>query len=172
MLLVVPLMPSETLAISMLCLRFCISQMDTPARNAYVQGVVHPDERSAANGVTNVVRSIGASTGPVLAGLLFANDRTSNYPWVIAGVLKIIYDVLLLYNMQDVRPDVEIEKQKKVECCEQSEIEEIEMQDMESSNEKEWGRGSGGMRSDVVALAAMDISDRPQDIMSLDPQRQ
>jgi predicted MFS family arabinose efflux permease len=58
-LILVPLMPNETLSITMLCLRYTISQMDVPTRNAYVQGVVDPDERSAANGVTNVVRSLG-----------------------------------------------------------------------------------------------------------------
>ena len=58
--ILVPLMPTEFAAIAMLCLRYSISQMDVPTRNAYVQGVVDPSERSAANGVTNVVRSIGA----------------------------------------------------------------------------------------------------------------
>ena len=108
-------MPTETLAIIMLCARFSISQMDTPTRNAYVQGVVHPDERSAANGVTNVARSIGASTGPYLAGLLFGNGITMDYPWYIAGLLKIVYDVLLLYNMQAVKPDVEVDKKQRME---------------------------------------------------------
>lgn len=32
--ILVPLMPNETLAIAMLCLRFSISQMDVPTRNA------------------------------------------------------------------------------------------------------------------------------------------
>jgi MFS family permease len=144
--LTVPLMPNEMLAIVMLCLRFCISQMDTPARNAYVQGVVHPDERSAANGVTNVVRSVGAAAGPFFAGFLFANKNTSNYPWIIAGTLKIIYDLLLLYNMQAVKPDVEIDHGQAGEIKEEEEEdegEEIEMQGGERRKEKEWERGSG-----------------------------
>jgi MFS family permease len=139
-------MPTEMLAIVILCLRFCISQMDNPTRNAYVQGVVHPDERSAANGVTNVVRSVGAAAGPFLAGFLFANKNTSNYPWIIAGTLKIIYDFLLLYNMQAVKPDVEIEHGQAGEIEEDDEGEEIEMQGVERWKEKEWdsGNGSGG----------------------------
>jgi MFS family permease len=118
LLIMVPLMPNETLAIVMLCARFSISQMDSPTRNAYVQGVVHPDERSAANGITNVARSAGASTGPYLAGILFANGITMDYPWYIAGLLKILYDVLLLYNMQAVKPDVEIDKKERKEFIE------------------------------------------------------
>ena len=111
-LILVPLMPTETLAIIILCLRYSISQMDVPTRNAYVQGVVHPDERSSANGVTTIVRSIGAALGPYLAGLLFENKKTQNYPWIIAGTLKIVYDILLLYNMRLVLPDVERDKVK------------------------------------------------------------
>jgi len=110
LLILVPLMPNEVLAIAMLCARFSISQMDVPTRNAYVQGVVDPDERSAANGVTNVVRSIGASTGPYFAGLLFAQKQYSSFPWFIAGGLKIIYDILLLSSFVSVVPDTEREQ--------------------------------------------------------------
>lgn len=101
LLILVPLMPSETAAIAMLAARYSISQMDVPTRNAYVQSVVDADERSAANGVTNVIRSIGASTGPYLSGLLTASVTYRNYPFYIAGALKIVYDLLLLYNFQN-----------------------------------------------------------------------
>ena len=103
LLILVPLMPTQSLAIVVLCSRFCISQMDVPTRNAYVQGVVNADERSAANGITNIVRSIGAATGPMLSGILLANPQTRNYPFYIAGILKIVYDVLLLLNFKGVK---------------------------------------------------------------------
>lgn len=98
LLILVPVMPTEWTSILMICARYSISQMDVPTRNAYVQGVVDPDERSAANGVTNVVRSIGASLGPYLSGILLANPKTKNYPFYLAGGLKIVYDLLLLWN--------------------------------------------------------------------------
>jgi MFS family permease len=104
-LMLVPIMPSEWTAIMMICARYSISQMDVPTRNAYVQGVVDPDERSAANGVTNVVRSIGASMGPFLSGMLLANPKYRNYPFFIAGGLKVVYDLLLLVNFQRVKSD-------------------------------------------------------------------
>jgi predicted MFS family arabinose efflux permease len=106
--ILIPLMPNENLAILFLCLRYSISQMDVPIRNAYVQDVVDPDERSSANGVTNVVRSIGASTGPFLAGILYANATYSSYPFFIAGGLKIVYDLLLLYFMASIKPSHEV----------------------------------------------------------------
>ena len=111
LLLLVPLMPTQALAIAMLCLRFSISQMDVPTRNAYVQGVVDVDERSAANGVTNVVRSLGASAGPYLATLLYASPSTANYPFYIAGGLKIVYDLLLIASFSSVPTPEEKAKQ-------------------------------------------------------------
>lgn len=65
LLILVPLMPNQMLATLMIIARFSISQMDIPTRNAYVVGVVDPDERSGAGGVTNVARSIAASVGTV-----------------------------------------------------------------------------------------------------------
>lgn len=102
MIILVPLMPTEFLAIIMLCFRYCISQMDVPTRNAYVQGVVDADERSAANGITNVVRSLGASLGPSIATILYANSHTRNYPFYIAGSIKIVYDILLLISFSSI----------------------------------------------------------------------
>ena len=106
--ILVAVMPTQATAMLLLFCRFSISQMDVPTRNAYVNGVVDPDERSAANGLTNVTRSVGAAFGPLCAGLLFAKYGGScPYPFFICGVLKIVYDLLLLYNMQSVKPDSE-----------------------------------------------------------------
>ena len=69
--------------------------------------MVDPDERSAANGVTNVVRSLGASLAPYCAVMLYASPVYKNYPWYIAGGLKTLYDVLLLWSFHAVKPDSE-----------------------------------------------------------------
>ncbi len=61
LLILVPLMPDVNWAVGLLLLRFSISQMDVPTRQAYTMAVVHPDERSAAAGVTGVARSVGAT---------------------------------------------------------------------------------------------------------------
>ncbi len=93
LLILVPLMPNYPLAISVLLLRFSISQMDVPTRQAYTMAVVEPDERSAAAGITGIARSIGASLSPAIAGALFSVFLGS--PFIIAGGLKIIYDLIL-----------------------------------------------------------------------------
>jgi MFS family permease len=95
LLILVPLMPNLPLAITMLLLRFSISQMDVPTRQAYTMAVVAPDERSAAAGVTGIARTTGAAISPVLAGPMLAVPALASLPFFLAGGLKILYDLLL-----------------------------------------------------------------------------
>ncbi|HJW73102.1 MAG TPA: MFS transporter [Geothrix sp.] len=95
LLILVPLMPSLSLAVAMLLLRFSISQMDVPTRQAYTMAVVAPDERSAAAGVTGIARTTGAAISPVLAGPMLALPALASVPFFLAGGLKILYDLLL-----------------------------------------------------------------------------
>jgi MFS family permease len=95
LLCLVPLMPTAGLAVFVLLLRFSISQMDIPTRQSYTMAVVAPDERSAASGVTSIARSIGASLSPALAGMFLATPALLGAPFLVAGGLKIVYDLLL-----------------------------------------------------------------------------
>lgn len=107
LLCLVPLMPSLPWAIGVLLVRFSISQMDVPTRQSYTMAVVAPDERSAAAGVTGIARSIGASLSPALAGLLLANAAFISVPFLLAGGLKIVYDLLLYYSFKTLKPPEE-----------------------------------------------------------------
>ncbi len=109
LLMLVPLMPNLPLAITVLLLRFSISQMDVPTRQSYVMAVVEPDERSAAAGITGVARTVGASLSPVLAGPLLASATLASIPFFISGSLKIIYDLLLYRSFQAIRAPEESE---------------------------------------------------------------
>lgn len=87
--------PSASGAIALLLSRAALSQMDVPARQAYVMAAVPPEERAAAASVTNVPRSLASALAPLLAGALLA--RTSfGWPLVAAALLKITYDLSLL----------------------------------------------------------------------------
>lgn len=107
LLMLVPLMPTLPLAITMLMLRFCISQMDVPTRQSYIMAVVDPEERSAAAGVTAIARTLGAALAPSLTGLLIGAPGWLNVPFFIAGTLKIIYDLLLYRMFKQVKPPEE-----------------------------------------------------------------
>src|SRR5579859_1959353 len=95
LLVMVPLMPSLSLAVLVLLARFSISQMDVPTRQSYTMAVVSAEERSAAAGITGVARTMGAAISPLFVGFLFARPGLINTPFYIAGALKIIYDLLL-----------------------------------------------------------------------------
>ncbi len=89
------LMPSMPWALTMLVLRSLLSQMDVPVRTSYVMAVVSPAERAAAASVTNVPRSLAAALSPTLAGWMLHNS-SFGWPLIVAGVCKIVYDLLLL----------------------------------------------------------------------------
>jgi predicted MFS family arabinose efflux permease len=91
-------MPTAPLAITFLLLRMAISQMDVPARQAFVMAVVPPEERAAAASVTNVPRSLAAGLSPWVAGWLVEHPLGHphiGWPLVLGGVCKIVYDLVL-----------------------------------------------------------------------------
>jgi len=104
LLILVPLMPNLPLAITVLLLRFSISQMDVPTRQSYTMAVVAPDERSAAAGITGIARTTGASLSPVFTGPMLANTALLSFPFFISGGLKIIYDLLLYRSFKAIKP--------------------------------------------------------------------
>jgi MFS family permease len=81
--------------------------MDVPTRQSYTLALVEPDERSAAAGVTNIARTIGASFAPVIAGPLLATPILFNTPFFIAGGLKIFYDLLIYRGFRSIKPPEE-----------------------------------------------------------------
>lgn len=104
LLMLVPLMPTLPLAVLVLLLRFSISQMDVPTRQSYVMAVVRSDERSAAAGITGVARTTGAALAPVFAGWMLARPGWMSVPFLLAGGLKVVYDVLLYRGFVARRP--------------------------------------------------------------------
>jgi MFS family permease len=96
-------MPTPQLAVFFLLARMALSQMDVPARQAYVMAMVPVGERPAASAVTNVPRSLAAALPPLLAGVMIEHS-SFGWPLVVAGGLKGIYDILLLLGFRHLRP--------------------------------------------------------------------
>jgi predicted MFS family arabinose efflux permease len=94
---------SLDVALGLLLVRSALSQMDVPARSAFVMSVVTPEERPAAASFTAVPRSLASAAGPTLAGILFAAGSMAA-PLVACGVLKIAYDLALFAAFRRVRP--------------------------------------------------------------------
>ncbi len=87
--------PTGGIAVALLLIRSLFAQMDVPARQSFVMAVVPAEERAAASSVTNVPRSLASAATPLLAGILLTQS-TFGWPLIIAGLMKISYDLLLL----------------------------------------------------------------------------
>jgi MFS family permease len=98
--------PSLSLALALLLLRAALSQMDVPTRSSYVMAVVTEAERPAAASFTSVPRSLASAISPAMAGALFSAGLRA-WPLVICGVLKIVYDLLLLMQFRHIKPPEE-----------------------------------------------------------------
>jgi MFS family permease len=85
---------SMHVALALLLGRALLSQMDVPARGAFVMSVVTPAERPAAASFTAVPRSLASALSPSLTGAMFAAGAMAA-PLVACGALKIAYDVAL-----------------------------------------------------------------------------
>jgi predicted MFS family arabinose efflux permease len=95
--------PTLPTALALLLARSALSQMDVPARSAFVMSVVTPEERPAAASFTAVPRSLASALSPSLGGALFAAGAMAA-PLVLCGVLKSVYDLALLAMFRKVRP--------------------------------------------------------------------
>lgn len=105
-LVAIPFMPSLSYVIVLLFIRSALSQMDVPTRGSYVMAIVRPAERPAAASITSVPRSLAAAASPFLAGYLLGAS-SFGWPLLIAGGVKIVYDLLLLGLFRNLRPPEE-----------------------------------------------------------------
>ncbi len=101
MLMAIPLMPSLTLAVALLILRHALSQMDVPTRAAFIVTLVEPEERTAATGLTSLVRSLAHAAGPALAGVAL-QAAGFGIPFFLGGGLKVVYDLALYRSFRGV----------------------------------------------------------------------
>ena len=102
LIMLVPAMPSLGLGVALLLLRFALSQMDVPTRQAYLAAMVDPEERVAAAAFTNTARYVSKPAGPVLATALMSNVALGA-PFVAAGAIKAVYDIALWRVFRKVR---------------------------------------------------------------------
>jgi MFS family permease len=101
------LAPELWMTLGLLVLRSLLSQMDVPVRSSYVMAVVRSAERPAASSFTAVPRSLTASMSPAIAGWLLTLSPFG-WPLVIAGALKIVYDLTLLRLFAQIKPPEEL----------------------------------------------------------------
>jgi hypothetical protein len=98
--------PTAWLAVACFYARQLLSQMDVPTRQAYVMAVVEDHEREAAATTTTLWRTVAQAISPAATGWVMATIALSA-PFILGGVLKIIYDIALYATFRDVKPRTE-----------------------------------------------------------------
>ena len=106
-LILVAIAPTFHIALVLYLARMSLSQMDVPTRQAYIVVVVEENERTAAAGITNTSRNIAQSISPSITGAII-HSLWFSAPFVIGGLLKIIYDVGIYANFRKIKPSHEI----------------------------------------------------------------
>jgi MFS family permease len=106
------LAPSFGIAAALFVLREALVEMDVPTRQSYVMAVVRPEERTAASGVTNLVRLGAWAVGPVLGGWMMSGLSLAA-PLIAGAGLKVIYDLLLWVSFRRLRPPEEIPSESR-----------------------------------------------------------
>jgi predicted MFS family arabinose efflux permease len=108
LLILVAIAPTFHMALGLYLARMSLSQMDVPTRQAYIVAVVEENERTAAAGITNTSRNIAQSISPSITGAIIQSLWLSA-PFVIGGMLKIVYDIGIFINFRKIKPSFEID---------------------------------------------------------------
>ena len=95
--------PSLEIAIVFYTIRMTLSQMDVPTRQSYIVAVVEEEERTASAGITNLSRNIAQAISPSITGYIIGILSLSA-PFIIGGLLKILYDITLYINFRKIKP--------------------------------------------------------------------
>lgn len=102
LLVAVPFAPAAAIASILLLVRSLLVEMDVPTRKSYIASIVRPEERRTAASRTSMGRQAGRSVGPVIGGYLLSNV-SAVAPFLVTGVLKISYDLMLWRSFRTVR---------------------------------------------------------------------
>ena len=105
-LVAIPFVEGIGVVVALLLVRGLLSQMDVPTRSSYVMAIVRPEERPAAASITSVPRSLASAASPFITGYMLGLSPFG-WPFVLAGAIKIAYDVALLAMFRKVRPPEE-----------------------------------------------------------------
>lgn len=103
LLILVGFAPTLPLAIAFYLGRMALSQMDVPTRQSYIVSVVKEEERTASAGITNISRNMAQAASPSLTGYILQALPLLSAPFVLGGMLKIVYDIALYVNFRNIK---------------------------------------------------------------------
>jgi predicted MFS family arabinose efflux permease len=113
LLMLVPAMPTLELAALVLVMRHALSQMDRPARESYTMAIVAPDERTAAASLISIATDVAAALALGVVAAV-AHLVTPGAFFVVAGLLRCVYNGALFGLFRHIRPPEEVDATRSI----------------------------------------------------------
>ena len=104
--LMVPLAPTFSIAAGLIVIRSFLAYMDTPLRSSFVMGIVRPEDRGSAAGITALSRHVPVAISPTLSAYLMQSFAL-NVPIFLGGMLQLSHDCIFYYLFRNVKPPEE-----------------------------------------------------------------
>jgi MFS family permease len=104
--LLLPLAPSFSIAAAMTVTRSFLAYMDNPLRSSFIMGIVRPEDRGAAAGITTLSRHVPVAVSPSLSAYLM-QSFSLNVPIFLGGFLQLFHDCVFYFLFRNVRPPEE-----------------------------------------------------------------
>lgn len=104
--LFLPFAPTFAVAAGMIIVRSFLAYMDNPLRSSFIMGMVKPEDRGSAAGITNLSRQVPVSVSPTISAYLM-QAFSLNVPILLGGVLQFVHDCAFYFIFRDVKPPEE-----------------------------------------------------------------
>lgn len=104
--LLLPFAPTFTVAGGLTIIRSFLAYMDNPLRSSFVMGIVRPEERGSAAGITTLSRHIPVAITPSLSAYMM-QAFSLNVPILLGGFLQLFHDCAFYYLFREVKPPEE-----------------------------------------------------------------
>jgi len=104
--IILPLAPTFTVAAAITISRSFFAYLDNPLRSSFIMGVVKPEERGSAAGITTLSRQVPMAVSPTLAAYLM-QSFSLNVPIFLGGFLQLVSDCAFYGLFRNVKPPEE-----------------------------------------------------------------
>lgn len=101
-----PFAPTFAVAATMTIARSFFAYMDNPLRSSFIMGVVRPEDRGSAAGITTLSRHVPVAISPTISAYMM-QAVSLNVPIVLGGFLQFVHDCVFYLLFRDVKPPEE-----------------------------------------------------------------
>ncbi|HXF77161.1 MAG TPA: MFS transporter [Methylomirabilota bacterium] len=104
--LLLPFAPTFATAATLTIVRSFLAYMDNPLRSSFVMGIVRPEDRGSAAGITALSRHVPVAVSPTLSAYLMQSFAL-NVPIFLGGMLQLSHDCIFYFLFRNVKPPEE-----------------------------------------------------------------